>query len=167
MSDFAAIVRGKAPITLISLTLIVALLIVLGLSACAEAPESLPAPDNVSEPPAEAESSDSGLAWIILEAGEGDVHPRPEDEIVVHYTGWTTDGEMFDSSVVRDEPARFPLGQLIEGWVEGIQLMTEGEQRRFWIPGELAYDERPDRPDAPKGMLVFDVELIEIHRADD
>ncbi|MCP1728640.1 FKBP-type peptidyl-prolyl cis-trans isomerase [Natronospira proteinivora] len=125
-------------------------------------PEALPAPDNVSAPPETAEQSDSGLAWIVLEPGYGDVHPRPEDRVVVHYSGWTTDGEMFDSSRLRGEPAEFPLGQLIEGWVEGIQLMTEGEQRRFWIPGELAYDERPDRPDAPKGMLVFDVELIEI-----
>ncbi|MDQ2069584.1 FKBP-type peptidyl-prolyl cis-trans isomerase [Natronospira bacteriovora] len=119
-------------------------------------------PENVSEPPAEAERSESGLAWVVLREGPGEVHPRPQDRIKVHYSGWTTDGEMFDSSVVRGEPAVFPLGRLIEGWVEGIQLMTEGDTFRFWIPGELAYDGRTDRPGAPQGMLVFDVELIEI-----
>ncbi|MEA5446020.1 FKBP-type peptidyl-prolyl cis-trans isomerase [Gammaproteobacteria bacterium AB-CW1] len=146
-------------------------LALMGLIACAEHGadngDVPPVPENVEGPPPEAEQSDSGLAWIVLSEGQGDRHPRPEDQITVHYSGWQTDGEMFDSSVVRGEPNTFPLGQLIEGWVEGLQLMTEGEKRRFWIPGELAYDERPDRPDAPKGMLVFDVELIEIHDQSD
>lgn len=121
-----------------------------------------PVPENVAAPPPEAERSESGLAWIVLEEGSGERRPTPENRITVHYTGWQTDGTRFDSSVVRGEPATFKLGQLIAGWVEGLQLMTEGERRRFWIPGELAYDNRPDRPNAPKGMLVFDVELIEI-----
>jgi peptidylprolyl isomerase len=116
----------------------------------------------VDGPPPEAQSSESGLAWVVLEEGGGERHPTPDDRVTVHYTGWQTDGTRFDSSVVRGDPATFTLGQLIAGWVEGLQLMTEGERRRFWIPGELAYDNRPDRPDAPKGMLVFDVELIEI-----
>jgi len=131
------------------------------------ASETPSVPEDVAGPPAHAETSESGLAWVVLEEGHGDVHPRPEDQITVHYSGWQTNGEMFDSSVERGEPATFPLGRLIAGWVEGMQLMTEGEKRRFWIPGELAYDDRSDRPDAPKGMLVFDVELIEIHAAED
>lgn len=142
----------------------------LGLAGCgdrgpemAETGEDVPpVPSNVAGPPPEAERSESGLAWIVLEEGAGDGRPTTDDRITVHYTGWQTDGTRFDSSVVRGEPATFRLGELIEGWVEGLQLMTEGERRRFWIPGELAYDNRPDRPDAPKGMLVFDVELIEI-----
>lgn len=121
-----------------------------------------PVPANVAGPPPEAERSESGLAWIVLAEGTGDRRPTTDDRITVHYTGWQTDGTMFDSSVARGEPATFPLGRLIDGWVEGLQMMTEGERRRFWIPGELAYDNRSDRPDAPKGMLVFDVELIEI-----
>lgn len=68
---------------------------------------------------------------------------------------------MFDSSVVRNEPATFPLNRVIPGWTEGVQLMVVGEKRRFWIPGALAYDNSP-RPGAPKGMLVFDVELLAI-----
>jgi len=77
----------------------------------------------------------------------------------VHYTGWTTDGQMFDSSVARNEPISFGLNQVIAGWTEGVQLMVEGEKRRLWIPENLAY--RGQRG-APQGMLVFDVELIEI-----
>ena len=80
----------------------------------------------------------------------------------MHYSGWTTDGQMFDSSVVRNEPATFPLDRVIAGWTEGVQLMVVGETRRFWIPGALAYDNSP-RPGAPKGMLVFDVELLKIN----
>jgi peptidylprolyl isomerase len=66
---------------------------------------------------------------------------------------------MFDSSVTRGHPATFGLNQVIAGWTEGVQLMVEGEKRRFWIPENLAYK---GRPGAPKGMLVFDVELIKI-----
>lgn len=79
----------------------------------------------------------------------------------MHYTGWTTDGEEFDSSVARGEPATFTLDGVIRGWTEGVQMMVEGEKRRFWIPAELAYG-NSTRPDAPHGMLVFDIELIRI-----
>ncbi|HBQ16556.1 MAG TPA: FKBP-type peptidylprolyl isomerase, partial [Myxococcales bacterium] len=79
----------------------------------------------------------------------------------VHYTGWTTDGAMFDSSVTRGSPATFPLSRVIRGWTEGVPLMVPGEIRRFWIPAALAYGDNP-RPGAPRGMLVFDVELMDI-----
>jgi peptidylprolyl isomerase len=68
--------------------------------------------------------------------------------------------EMFDSSVVRGEPSSFPLNQVIKGWTEGVQLMVEGEKTRFWIPEPLAYGGRRD----PRGMLVFDIELIRISK---
>ena len=79
--------------------------------------------------------------------------------VTVHYSGWTTDGKLFDSSVVRGQPATFPLNRVIAGWTEGLQLMVVGEQRRLWIPEALAYK---GAEGAPKGMLVFDVELIAI-----
>jgi len=86
--------------------------------------------------------------------------PGPRDEVTVHYTGWRAEnGEMFDSSRTRGSPATFPLDGVIPGWTEGLQLMVVGEQRRLWIPGNLAYDGRPGRP---QGMLVFDVELLAI-----
>ena len=77
--------------------------------------------------------------------------------VTVHYTGWTTDGKMFDSSVARGKPATFPLTGVIRGWTQGLQLMVVGEKRRFWIPQKLAYQGRD-----PKGMLVFEVELISL-----
>ncbi len=117
------------------------------------------APADVAAPPADAEVTDSGLASKVLSAGTGSTHPTASNRVTVHYSGWTTDGKMFDSSVARGEPATFGLGQVIAGWTEGLQLMVEGETRRFWIPQKLAY---AGRAGAPAGMLVFDVELIKI-----
>ena len=130
--------------------------------AMPKSPEPIPAPDDVAAPPSDAETTDSGLASKVLEAGQGSDLPAESDEVLVHYTGWTTDGKMFDSSVARGEPISFPLNGVIKGWTEGVQLMVEGEKRRFWIPGKLAYGETPSRPGAPAGTLVFDVELIRI-----
>lgn len=78
----------------------------------------------------------------------------------MHYTGWTTDGKMFDSSVARGQPATFSLDGVISGWTEGVQMMVVGEKRRFWIPAKLAYEGKEGRP---QGMLVFDIELIKIN----
>ncbi len=125
------------------------------------APEPIPAPPDVARPPANAKKTESGLASRVLKKGTGKVHPTAESIVRVHYTGWTTDGEMFDSSVQNGEPATFPLNRVIKGWTEGLQLMVEGEKRRLWIPEELAYK---GRPGAPQGMLVFDVELLKILR---
>ena len=122
-------------------------------------PKPLPAPADVAAPPADAQKTKSGLASKVLEKGTGKVHPKADDRVKVHYTGWTTDGQMFDSSVVRGQPATFGLNQVIPGWTEGLQLMVEGEKRRIWIPEELAYQGKPGRP---QGMLVFDVELLDI-----
>jgi peptidylprolyl isomerase len=122
---------------------------------------AIPAPPDVAAVPSDAQRSSSGLAWKVLSAGTGTRHPRPNSEVTVHYTGWTTDGTMFDSSVQRGEPIKFSLDRVIKGWTEGLQMMVEGEKRRFWIPGELGYGNSP-RADGPYGMLVFDVELIRI-----
>jgi peptidylprolyl isomerase len=119
----------------------------------------IPAPPDVAAPPANASKTASGLASRVIKAGTAKVHPKATDRVTVHYTGWTTDGKMFDSSKTRGEPATFGLDEVIKGWTEGVQLMVAGETRRFWIPEELAYRGRPGRP---AGMLVFDVELISI-----
>jgi peptidylprolyl isomerase len=124
-------------------------------------PGSLPAPADVAAPPANAERTPSGLASVVLQPGTGTEKPTLRDQVKVHYSGWTTDGKMFDSSVVRNRPAEFGVTQVIKGWTEGLQLMVVGEKRRFWIPSNLAYGENP-RPGAPKGALTFDVELLEI-----
>jgi FKBP-type peptidyl-prolyl cis-trans isomerase len=121
----------------------------------------LPAPPDVSAVPADAQRSSSGLAWKVLTPGTGTRHPRPDSEVTVHYTGWTTDGRMFDSSVQRGEPITFSLDRVIKGWTEGLQMMVAGEKRRFWIPPDLAYGSSP-RDGAPAGLLVFDVELVKV-----
>ena len=115
-------------------------------------------PADVAAPPKDAKRTASGLAYKSLRAGKGEQHPTENSTVTVHYTGWTTDGKMFDTSVEKGQPISFGLGDVIQGWTEGVQLMTVGEKMRFWIPERLAY--KGERP--PRGMLVFDVELLAI-----
>ena len=134
----------------------------LGLVIDTELLEIIPAPvtpADVAAPPADATKTESGLAYKVLKAGTGDRKPSRGSTVTVHYSGWTTDGKMFDSSVLRGTPASFPLTEVIKGWTEGLQLMKVGEKTRFWIPANLAYGNKPGRP---QGMLVFDVELLGI-----
>lgn len=140
--------------------LLVACLGVTTIAASALQPAPPPAaPPDVAAPPADAEKTSSGLASKVLQKGSGDKRPTTQEMVVVHYTGWTTDGKSFDSSVARGKPSTFPVGGLIKGFTEGLQLMTVGEKRRLWIPQELAYRGQAGRP---AGMLVFDVELLAI-----
>lgn len=118
-----------------------------------------PAPADVAAVPADAEHGKSGLAWKVLTPGTGTRKPSAHSTVRVHYTGWTTDGKMFDSSLAHGKAAVLPLDGVIPGWRQGLQLMAEGEKRRFWIPKNLAYKGEPGKP---QGMLVFDIELIEI-----
>jgi peptidylprolyl isomerase len=133
------------------------------LSLCAAAAScrgpDLPPPPDVAAPPADALKTTSGLFIKVLQPGTGTRHPRATDTVTVHYTGWTTDGKMFDSSVVRGEPSSFQLNAVIDGWTEGVQRMVEGEKARLWIPETLAYAGSPGKP---QGMLVFDIELLKI-----
>jgi FKBP-type peptidyl-prolyl cis-trans isomerase len=132
------------------------------LLAVTPAPKAPPVPEDVKAPPATAKKTASGLAYRIIKKGTGDKSPKDTDSVSVNYSGWTTDGKMFDSSVTRGEPATFPLKGVIKGWTEGVQLMKVGDTMRFWIPGPLAYGDKPTRPGAPVGMLVFDIELLSI-----
>lgn len=117
-------------------------------------------PPDVAKPPEDASRTPSGMFSKVLKAGVGARRPFAESRVTVHYTGWTTDGKMFDSSKMRGAPATFRLGEVIKGWTEGVPLMVEGEKRRFWIPESLAYAQGG----GPRGMLVFDIELIRIER---
>jgi FKBP-type peptidyl-prolyl cis-trans isomerase len=130
--------------------------------APAPSPGAIPAPPDVAAAPADAQKTPSGLAGKVLTPGTGKDHPAPDDSVKVHYTGWTKDGRMFDSSVARGEPLSFHVNQVIKGWTEGLQLMVAGEKRRLWIPSALAYGDHPRMAGAPAGDLVFDVELLEI-----
>jgi len=118
-----------------------------------------PAPKDVAAPPPDALKTPSGLASKVLIVGLGSIHPTVTSTVTVHYTGWTADGKMFESSHTRGEPATFPLNRVIPGWTEGLQLMVQGEKRRFWIPADLAYAKDPT---SPQGQLCFEIELLDI-----
>ena len=117
------------------------------------------APPDVADPPSDARRTASGLAYKVLKPGAGTRRPAAFQRVTVHYTGWTTDGKMFDSSVARGMSVTLRLDDVIRGWTEGMQMMVEGERTRFWIPQSLAYK---GEAGAPRGMLVFDVDLIKI-----
>ena len=109
-------------------------------------------------------STASGLQYIMEKDGTG-ATPKKEDVVKVHYKGTLTNGEQFDSSYDRGQPAEFPVGGVIPGWTEALQLMKVGGKAKLFIPPELAYGPsgRPGIP--PNSVLVFDVELIEIVKA--
>ena len=130
--------------------------------SAAPAATGIPAPADVAEAPKDAEKTKSGLATKVIEKGTGTRRPKPDDSVLVNYTGWTKDGKMFDSSVTQGKPSSFGVTEVIPGWTEGLQLMVEKEKRRFWIPAALAYGDTPRQPGAPSGPLTFDVELLEI-----
>jgi hypothetical protein len=117
------------------------------------------APDDVGAAPSDAKRTIAGVFYRRLVTGKSGRKPSAGDTVVVHYTGWTTDGRMFDSSLKRGQPARFSLRSVIPGWTDGLQVMAVGDKVRFWIPEELAYKGVHGRP---AGMLVFDVELLGI-----
>jgi peptidylprolyl isomerase len=125
-------------------------------------PAAIPAPADVAAPPEIAQKTKSGLFHRRLRAGRESEKPRAWDRVAVRYTGWTTDGVMFDSTEGRIEPAELELDKVIPGWAEALQLMSVGEKQRLWVPEELAYK---GRAGVPRGMLVFDLELIEVERS--
>jgi peptidylprolyl isomerase len=119
------------------------------------------APTDVAGPPKNARKTKSGLAYRVLARGKGGDRPGPTSHVRVHYSAWTPDGKLFDSSVVRGKPASFRVDSVIAGWSEGLQRMTVGDKTRLWIPEALAYE---NGEGGPPGTLVFEVELLEIVR---
>lgn len=106
----------------------------------------------------------SGLQYEVIRQGEGE-RPTGADSVTVHYRGQLSDGQVFDSSYDRGEPTTFLLGRVIEGWQEGLQLMSTGSHYRIYIPHELAYGERGAGQDIPPfSPLIFDVELISVQK---
>ncbi len=112
------------------------------------------------------QTTESGLQYEIIQQGSGQ-SPDENDQVTVHYTGKTVNGNIFDSSVERGEPVTFNVGQVIPGWTEGLQLMQEGGKARFYIPSDLAYGTRGAGPDIPPhSALIFDVELITVEKSE-
>jgi FKBP-type peptidyl-prolyl cis-trans isomerase len=123
------------------------------------APKQIPPPADVAAPPPDAEKTATGLASKVITPASGGETAKPTDLVTVHYTGWTAQGRMFDSSHARGKPNTFSLDRVFPGWRECVGLMRTGETRRCWIPQELAYK---GQAGSPRGMLVFDIELIRI-----
>jgi len=109
--------------------------------------------------------TESGIQYVVLKEGEGE-KPSAADTVTVHYTGTYLNGEKFDSSYDRNEPAVFPLNGVISGWTEGVQLMSVGAKYSFTIPSDLAYGPN-GRPGSIPGnsVLKFDIELLAIKKA--
>lgn len=117
-----------------------------------------------ADPYADFKVTKSGLKYKVIKAGTGN-SPKATDEVTVHYTGKLLNGQVFDSSVSRGEPATFPLNRVIPGWTEGLQLMKEGGKTIFYIPSALAYGAAGAPPViGPDEDLIFEVELIKVGR---
>ncbi|UCJ18416.1 FKBP-type peptidyl-prolyl cis-trans isomerase [Pseudomonas sp. MM211] len=104
---------------------------------------------------------ESGLQYEVLTAGEG-AKPSRDDSVRTHYHGTLIDGSVFDSSYERGQPAEFPVGGVIAGWTEALQLMGTGSKWRLYVPSELAYGAQGVGSIPPHSVLVFDVELLDI-----
>ncbi len=120
-----------------------------------------PVPADVAAPPADAAKTASGLAHKIVTPGPGTEKPFATDIVTLHYTGWSADGKMFESSRTAGTPSMFALNRAMAGMRECVTQMAVGEIRRCWVPQELAYR---GQAGAPRGMLVFDIDLIRIER---
>ncbi len=106
--------------------------------------------------------TDSGIQYEILEAGEG-ATPDKDATVKVHYHGTFIDGQVFDSSIERDDPATFGVTQVISGWTEALQMMQVGAKWRITLPPELAYGDAGAPPSIPGGsVLQFEIHLLDI-----
>ncbi len=111
--------------------------------------------------------TESGLQYEVIEAGEG-ASPGPDDAVEVHYRGTLIDGTEFDSSYSRDQTVTFGVTQVIPGWTEALQLMSEGAKYKLYIPSDLAYGPAgAGQAIGPNSTLIFEVELIKVVADDD
>jgi FKBP-type peptidyl-prolyl cis-trans isomerase FklB len=109
------------------------------------------------------QTTKSGLQYLVLKSGKGKT-PTLTSVVKVHYEGKLLDGTIFDSSVERNEPAQFPVNQVIAGWTEALQRMKVGDKWKLFVPPGLAYGEQGSPPDiGPNELLVFEVELLDVN----
>ncbi len=116
-------------------------------------------PEDVSSPPATARLTRTGLQTRVIRRGTGNQHPSESDTVRVHYSAWTSEGELLDSSILRDHSTSISVNRTMPAWQEALKLMVAGEIRRLWVPEKLSYG---GRPGAPRGTMVFEIELLEI-----
>ena len=119
-------------------------------------------PADLTSPPAGATKTTSGLAYQVLKAGNGSVHPSLKNKVMVHFSCWRTDGRLFETTEMGNHPALVTLATAPAGWREALPLMTVGEKTRFWIPAALAFGDKPANRFNPAGNLVYDMELLSV-----
>jgi peptidylprolyl isomerase len=110
--------------------------------------------------PRSARKTPSGLAVQVLRKGRGTRHPGPGSRMTLHFSGWTTDGRLIESSVMAGQPATYELEGVLPGWREALQGMAVGDKVRLWIPAALAFGEKPRRGQ-PHGDVVYELELLD------
>jgi peptidylprolyl isomerase len=124
--------------------------------------KSPPTPPDLDKPPAGALHTASGLSYQILQAGTGATHPTMNSEVVVHFSGWRSNGKLFESTVIGNRPAMVRMATAAPGWREALSTMVAGEKARFWIPAGLAFGEKPANRFDPSGDLVYEFELLSV-----
>ena len=121
-----------------------------------------PTPENLTQAPADATRTSSGLAYIVLKPGTGTVHPSVTSKVTAHFTSWRSDGRIFETTVMTNHPALVSVASAPPGWREAITSMVPGEKARFWIPAALAFGEKPANRFNPPGDLVYEIELLSV-----
>lgn len=119
-------------------------------------------PIDLMHPPSTATITPSGVALQVLAKGSGTIHPTASSRVSMHYSTWTAEGKLFETTVTSGHPGTFVMGNLLPGWREGVESMVVGEKTRLWIPAALAYGAKPASRKLPAGNLVFDVQLLGI-----
>ena len=121
-----------------------------------------PTPENLTQAPATATRTSSGLAYIVLKPGTGKVHPSATSKVTAHFTSWRSDGRIFETTVMTNHPALVSVASAPLGWREAITSMVPGEKARFWIPAALAFGQKPANRFNPPGDLVYEIELLSV-----
>ena len=160
ISHLLALLGGLAAASIVASTM-----------GCASAPERQVSlaqtfgslPENLRPPP-DAKLLSSGVGYKVLRQGDGQRHTDAGSLVRVAYSGWQSDGTLFDSSQSHGKPQIFDLPKVVRGLSQGIVQMVEGEVAKFWIPADLAYGESPPDARLPAGPLVFEIELLNIVR---
>jgi peptidylprolyl isomerase len=124
--------------------------------------EAPPTPSPLKTAPPAARKLASGLRLVVLSKGSGKVHPVGASRVLLHLSGWTMDGVLFECTLMAGHPASYLVAELLPGLREGVTQLVVGDHARFWIPAELAYGKKPARRRQPAGPMVYDVELLSI-----
>ncbi|HWC19671.1 MAG TPA: FKBP-type peptidyl-prolyl cis-trans isomerase [Terriglobales bacterium] len=121
-----------------------------------------PTPENIKQPPATASTTASGLGYLVLQKGNGTVHPNAASKVTAHFSAWRSDGRLFETTVMARRPALINVAMMPLGLREAFSMMVAGEKARFWLPAALAYGEKPANRFNPPGDMVYEIELLDI-----